>query len=130
MRLTASAANDLTDRFAAQLSGGSIVIYAGPRPPDMQAGLQRQLVRVTLNAPAFTQAKDGAAVGYPIPLGIIAEEGKATWAQFITASGQVLADGTVGTDAKTDDVVLTSTNLQRNGTVELTQFVLRLPMGS
>jgi ethanolamine utilization microcompartment shell protein EutL len=129
MRLTAAAANDLTNRFATQLAGGSIVIYAGPRPADMQVGLQRQLVRVTLNAPAFSLAKDGAAVGYPIPLGIIAEEGKATWAQFVTASGQVLADGTVGTDP-TDDVVLTSTNLQRNGTVELTQFVLRLPMGS
>jgi hypothetical protein len=130
MRLETTAADDLVNAFAASLSGGTLVIYAGPRPTTAgTAGLQRVLVRYTLPAPAFMAATNGAALSYPFPLGIIEDTGTAVWAQWVTAAGQVRADLSVGTE-DSNDVVLTNADLERNGTVEVTSATLRLPLGA
>lgn len=128
MRLTHALADDFINAFTARLSGGSVVIYAGPRPTDLAAGVQRALVRFPLPAPAFLSAANGAALAYPVPVQIIQEAGEAVWAQFQTAAGVVLADGSVGPDAS-NDVQLSKTTLERNGTVELTSLTIRLPLG-
>ncbi len=129
MRLHPSVADDLVKAFAAKLSGGSLVLYAGPRPSDVtQSGVQRALVKFALPSPAFMSPLDGAALGYPLPVSIIDEEGKAVWAQFRSATGAVVADGSVGT--KDADVILPKTDLQRHGTVEITSHTLRLPLGT
>ncbi len=127
MRLSPKTADRLVDAFTARLAGGSLVIYAGARPNELGPSASPRLVAFPLPSPAFLPAQGGSAIAHPIDLAIIDGTGDATWAQFFGSDGSLLADASVGMTSD-QDVMLTSTNLVENGTVELMSWTLRLPL--
>lgn len=129
MRLTLVVLNQLVDTLALDCAGGSLAIYAAdPR----QRPLEEPLVTVPLPVTAFPPAVDGRAIAERLPSVEIAATGEATWAQLLNNANILLADLRVrqqdDPNAQRGDLLLDRTDLQRGGRLELTGFVLSVPV--
>jgi hypothetical protein len=131
MRLTVPERNRLVNEMAMRLTGGALVVFSGTRPttPETALGFQQELARVQVAS--FALAETAVAVLDPIPETVIAVSGEASWAQWQTSSGEVLADVLVRAvsdpDANDADMLLDRTDFQRGGLLMLSRATLSLP---
>ncbi len=136
MRLTDRTVDTVLDSLTEQLNGGSLTIYAGNRPSDvnMGPGFQQVLARIPFQSLAFAPSQDGRALANELPESLIQGTGQARWGQIETRSGAIAADVTVRTltdpDADRADVLLDRADLQQGGLITISRLTLSLPTSS
>jgi hypothetical protein len=128
MKLSEKTVNAVVDDLGARLSGGQLLIFESV-PTGVFA---EPLVALQLRSPAFQPASRGRAVAMTPQKAEIARTGEATYAELVTAAGEVLATLAVAAAnseaARDADVIADRTDFHRGGMCESVSIVLRLPM--
>jgi len=127
MKLSDTTVNAVVDDIGARLSGGQLRIFES-KPAG---AFSEPLVSVQLRSPAFQPASRGRSVAVPPQKAEISRTGEATYAELVTAAGEVLASLVVAAasseEARNADVLADRTDFHRGGMCESVSIVLRLP---
>lgn len=136
MSITVAAADAMLGAFAALQNGGTVRIYDGTMPTNVQTALGAQVIlaEATLANPAFTTfSTNGNNRTYAVTTvtgdsGANAS-GTATFFRVFASAGNggaAIWQGTVGTSAS--DMIMAETNIIQNGPVNITALSVSLPM--
>jgi hypothetical protein len=114
IKLSNLAANTEADALGRLLDGGTLRIFTGPRPANVETAISKQTLLVTLGFgdPAFPKSVNGMLVANDIQDGVIVEDGKAEWFRAYTSTGRAVFDGTV-TKGPSGDMDFPQVNFQK-----------------
>jgi hypothetical protein len=115
MKLTTLVANTQLDALAAQLNGGGLRLFEG----------KNLLAEVKFGADAFHKSNNRQAVAKETLSDPDARAtGKADNYQLVTASGDVVGEGTVGENGTKADVNLKNVHIVKHAEVVVDSFIL------
>lgn len=118
-------AQAVADAIDAGSGAGKLLIYGDAQPANANTAVttQTQLLELVLNDPCGTVS--GSVLTFDIDPAITddaLDTDTATWGRFVDSDGNVVLDGTVGTD-----ITLTDATLESGQTVTLVSATLTEP---
>ena len=122
--------NAEADAIGDRLDNGYIRLYEGTPPDSADAPLtgQRMIAELRFGPDAFPPAVGGLLRANPITSEPSARiSGVVAWARLLTASGDVLTDGSVGVFQ--GNVIIDSLNIVANAVVACLALTYRVPKG-
>jgi hypothetical protein len=131
-----SSAESMLNTLCALFNSGSIKIYTGSPPADLEDSATGTLLSsgCTFSATAFGNATDGGSGSATASANSIAADtncaasGTAGYFRACNSGATALLQGTVGTSSA--DMILSSTSVTASGTLTITAFTVTLPDGS
>lgn len=118
-----AAADAVVDLVDAGTPPGSLRIYSGTAPADVNAALSGNtlLAQLPMSTTAFGAASNGVATANAITSDTSADaSGTATFFRITNAAGTAIIQGEVGTSGS--DLNLSSTSITAGGTVAVSSF--------
>ncbi len=134
-RISNAAARAMAGAIAGLLNGGTINIYTGSQPAEVDAAATGTLLAtLTLGNPAFGTATDanpgGRVTANAITDDLLADAtGTAGWFRAFNSSGQAVIDGNITVTGGGGDMTLASTSITVNGRVSVTSWTITQPEG-
>ena len=122
-RFSDVSADAAADARMALLDGGHLHLCAGKRPASVttETDGSEMLASLHFETPAFQPAQHGIATAHPItPDESAAGSGRARWFRAVTAAGDVVIEGTVGTSDA--DLVMNDPEIRPGSIVRVTSF--------
>lgn len=135
MSITVAAADAMLAAFTALCNSGTVRLYSGTMPTNVQAALSGNtiLAEATMSATAFNQTFSGTAPSRTATANAITGDtqanasGTATFFRVFASNGTTAVwQGTVGTTDS--DMIMVETDIIANGPVNISSMAVTLPM--
>lgn len=126
-KISNAAANAEINALTALLNGGTLRIYSGTKPTDVDTaiGAQTILAELPLSNPAFGAGASGVATANAITTDATANaSGTASFYRAFASGGAAVCDGTVGATGSDSDLELNSAVIAAGAAVSVTSWTL------